>query len=278
MPGVAAGFVATTGQQPILGGILTYDSTYYYRTFKANGSLIIASPTLTFDYILVAAGGAASIDANVGFASGGGGGGGVLHGNTTKSAGSYPIVIGAGVTGSAANGNSSTALGLTAIGGGRGHSWNDGAATTGGSGGGGKGYGYNAAGSGAAGTAGQGNSGTSGTTYGAGGGGGAGSPASAPSTYASGNGGNGYQWVNGSYYGGGGGGSGKVSLGVSPGLGGLGGGSNGNTDTVNNYTAIPFSAAANTGGGMGASAGQYSGGTSGSGVFIIRYTRSQVGG
>ncbi len=75
---------------------------------------ILHSP---IEYLIVGAGGGGS--ENQYDDGSGGGGGGVLHGTLPNIAnGTYPIVIGTGVI--SVNGTNTTALGLTAYGGGRG--------------------------------------------------------------------------------------------------------------------------------------------------------------
>jgi len=206
--------------------------------------------------------------------SGGGGGGGKVIEKTGQFAaiGSYPVVVGAGGPGASAtpsNGNSSSALGIVAIGGGAGgsrvggHTGADGA-----SGGGGSRSGP----AGGASTAGQFGGGTGGggggnvTAYG-GGGGGAGSAGGNGSDSNGGNGGNGLNSdISGStvMYGSGGGGGG-ASAGGTAGSGAGAGATSG----------IAPSATANLGGGGGgayhASGGVDNGGAGGSGVVMIRY-------
>jgi hypothetical protein len=214
---------------------------------------------------------------------GGGGAGGVRQGNGLLiSASVYPVLIGAGgSTGSggtttpgvgSANGNPSSAFGLTADGGGRGgmrdHNRGDG-----GSGGGGPAVGTIS--SGGLGNSGQGYNGGDGSplTGGNGGGGGGGGAAAAGgngNSSTGGNGGNGIlvPWAatvglgSNGYFAGGGGASGAVA-----GTGGLGGGGDGS----NSGNGAP--AVANTGGGGGGarSGVNTSGGSGGSGIVIIRY-------
>lgn len=143
---------------------------YKVHTFTSNGDFNISSLGYNadlgkVDYLVVAGGGSGGPPGG-----GGGGAGGMLTGtNLTVSATNYPIVVGAGGTGTAYpspgnNGQNSTALGLTAIGGGGGGStWgngtnNEAGGKAGGSGG-GAGINSNYIASGGAGTAGQGNKG-----------------------------------------------------------------------------------------------------------------------
>lgn len=176
----------------VTGGTLTSDSTYYYRTFTANGTLTIAGGPIVIEYMLVGGGGAGGErSANYHFTGGGGGGAAIrsavsLSNATSIGIGSYSVVVGAGgAIGS--SGVASTFNSVTAPGGGRGAGVPNPSATGGGGGGGS----------------------ISGSTYGSGytlGGGG--SPAS--STGAKGGNSSG-SWWNGSSYeqsaGGGGGGT-----------------------------------------------------------------------
>jgi hypothetical protein len=112
---------ATPSSLSVSGGTLTSDSTYYYRTFTGNGSLVVTG-TLKCD-ILIGGGGAD-----------GGSGGGSYNPNYTAT-GTLPFVIGA-------SNNDSTGLGFTAYkgganGGGYGVSGGTYAGGNGGSGGGG---------------------------------------------------------------------------------------------------------------------------------------------
>jgi len=222
----------------------------------------VVGQTYSVNYLLVAGGGGAG--------QGGGGAGGLLSSIATVTIGTaYSIVIGAGgvggTGGSGNNGSNTTALSLTAIGGGAGGGDNT-ASGSGGSGGGGgaSGSGPYAGGSG---TAGQGYAGgTSSTGQGAGGGG-AGAVGSAT------NGGIGVVFPSGSatYYGGGGGGGSRGGSSTSGGAGGGGGGVGSGNGTAGT---------ANTGGGGGGGAGYPSygtGGTGGSGIVIISYAGAQRG-
>jgi hypothetical protein len=266
------------------GGILTSDSTYYYRTFTGTGALSISNQPITADYLLVAGGGGSGF----GNGTGGGGAGGYLSGNMQLATSSYSIVVGSGGAGTqtqsvkGGNGINSTALGLTSIGGGGcgSEGFQSGNGAVGGSGGGGV-----RGGSGAAGTSGQGNSGGSNVNDGApyysgGGGGGAGAAGTNGSNNTLGVGGNGLQWVNGTYYAGGGGGA-PYSNGdglPSGGAGGLGGGAQGGTNPSDGRARNGSSNTGGGGSGSGLATQTYINGNGGSGVFIIRYTKSQVGG
>jgi hypothetical protein len=88
-----------------------------YVIFTSPGTFVLDSPALV-GYMIVAGGGSSGV--------GGGGAGGLIESQTTLSAGSYPIVIGAGGAGNPSptirgtSGNDTTAFSLTAIGGGAG--------------------------------------------------------------------------------------------------------------------------------------------------------------
>ena len=253
------------------GGIITYDSTYYYHTFGANGTFT-PKQSLTCDYLVVAGGGGGGS----GFGGGGGAGGLQAMSSQTLTATGYSVTVGAGGASGRNNGGNSSFNSLTSTGGGGGgETFASGLpGATGGSGGGGATFGGVSAGSG---TSGQGNNGGAGyygggSTLQGGGGGGAGTIGTAAGANA-GTGGDGVNtyssWstvtgtgLNGYYAGGGGGGGGTGNAGAG-GLGGGGVGSIGGNGT--NGTAY-------TGGGGGGAQG--TGGQGGSGVVIIRYPKA----
>ncbi len=162
------------------GGTISNISGYRVHTFTSSGNFVTYD-TKTLEYLVVAGGGCGGHDVG-----GGGGAGGMLTGSVSKTANTYAIVIGEGGAGhqnnsTQNNGTNSTALGLTAIGGGGGGNWNNNLNSTkngsdGGSGGGAGGWNQSA--NGGNGTSGQGNDGGDATTAQAGksggGGGGAG--------------------------------------------------------------------------------------------------------
>lgn len=279
------GIANVTNAAKATGGDITSDGSYIYHTFKANGTF---TPTtaLVADVLLVAGGGSTN---SVSPRAGGGGAGGLLYSAANSlSATGYPVVVGAGAAATSAAGNGlkgadSTALSLTAVGGGYGGGYESptsGVGGTGGSGGGGGTVYLGPVQAGGSGTAGQGNAGgaglaepTGGWTAG-GGGGGAGASGTAASGNSSagsqqtpGNGGNGAStystWppvlavsANGYLAGGGAGGGINSSASNIYGTAGLGGGGS-------------FSAGStNTGGGAGS--GGFAGG---SGIVIIRYPK-----
>lgn len=317
-------FINSFSVQPALpvvsGGTLTSDATYYYRTFTANGTLIITDSSLIADLLVVAGGGGGGDGSLWGGGSGAGAGGVLNPTSIVLAPNSYPIVIGAGGVGSdqavaytsASKGSNTTVSGYTAFGGGCGQPGNPSQADMNGGSGGGT-NGAQSAGRGL-GTAGQGNDGgwnVSGP-YAVGGGGGKNSVGSNSGVYGSGKigGGNGGAGVTiyGRNVGGGGGGAsghGNNGIGCSPiGFGGFGGGGNSMGGAYENFRAQyygywtsayeayygpmiqPTAGTVNTGGGGGGGmswssppGGQnYIGKNGGSGIVVVRYTRSQVGG
>ena len=275
----AAGVVAT-------GGNSVYDvdvegTTYRVHVFTNTGnSTFTVTQGGSVEYLIVAGGGGGGYNHG-----GGGGAGGLLTGFTTVTSHSYTITVGAGgnVTGlSEDNGDSSSAFGLTAIGGGAGSNWS-GNGFAGGSGGGGS-----AGRPGGAGTPGQGNNGGSGgatsNPYPAGGGGGAGSIGGDGAGIRGGDGGQGIAssitGINTFYAGGGGGGHRATqNSGVGePGQGGIGGGGDGGD--INVLGGKGINGTPNTGGGGGGAedntgTGNEPGGNGGSGIVIVRYPLRQ---
>lgn len=258
-----------TGPQ-VTGGTLTSDSTYYYRTFSANGSLAVSYAPISADILMVAGGGGTGYDVG-----GGGGGGGVIYA-TSKSLtpATWPVSIGAGGSsdnsgslGKGANGQNTTAFSWTAIGGGGGGTYNQ---TTGGqAGGSGGGGAMNASGGAALQTSGTGYTGygyaggSAGSQYGSGGGGGAGGIGQngTPSNRVAG----GlplYNSITGSSVAYAGGGYGNSDGGVVYDTG---------YDLNNNY--VGYYGFGTNGSGIG---NTYPNGNAG--VVIVRYTKSQVGG
>lgn len=221
----------------------------------------ITANTYTITYLSVAGGGGGADAGNP--PSGGGGGGGVLAGTQTATPGTlYVFGIGAG-GGNGGQGSSTTAFGLTSIGGGGG----GGTVANGGNGGSGGGGGARA--SGGSGTAGQGFNGGSGGFDGGNGGGGGGAAGAAQIGYTGGAGGTGYySTITGSgFYVAGGGGGGSTYGGAGP--GGAGGGGNGAYnygDGGNSVSGNPGTV--NTGGGGGGSE-RAAGTNGGSGVLYI---------
>jgi hypothetical protein len=273
----------------VTGGTLSSDATYYYRSFTASSNLVVSSNSLPCDYLIVAGGGGGGA-----YHAGGGGAGGYISSNSILLPNTYSITIGAGgLVGDdgsyeGTKGNDSSFNSLTSFGGGRGV--RQGSTTNsnhdGGSGG-GAADGVSRA---ATGVVGQGYNGgyTSGGgntyvySYATGGGGGAGGPGISPNTVTtSGGGGPGLQWLNGSYYsGGGGGGNLSQSATLTAGIGGVGGGG---TSGLKEGTTLHrglqnAQGVINTGGGGAGHLYNLGGGSGGSGIVIVRYTKASVGG
>lgn len=267
------------GSSRVLGGTMFSDATYYYNVFTASSTFYLRDSALDVTILCVGGGGGGSYSFGGGYtqAGGGGGAGGVNVGSFTLQPGSYSVVIGSGGAGNyleATNGgNSSFGANITATGGGRGGDFDSSNASGGGSGGGG---GYNRPAG--AGTAGQGNNGGAGNGNGAGGGGGAASAGtSATNTTTPGNGGtatstySSWASVTGTGY------TNKYSAGGASGIQSGGGQSNtsvfyAGVDGWGTQYAISGIRASGGGGSV------YSYSSGGSGVVIVRYLRSAVGG
>ena len=238
------------------GGVITQTSvegqTFNVHTFATVGStnfVVSSVGTESYvDYLIVGGGGGGGMDMG-----GGGGGGGVLTGRTNViTAGTYPVVVGVGGTGSPAGGTNgqpqyhvftvqgtdggqSSFNSLIALGGGLGgmshwpHSNTRASGRAGGSGGGSSGYDTPDGQGAGAGTAGQGFAGGAASgNYWSGGGGGAGAAGGKGNWGRAPYGGLGkYSAISGTgyFWGGGGGGSGYTSIGGDGGYGGGGAGS-----------------------------------------------------
>jgi hypothetical protein len=280
--------------EPATGGIIT-DITVGGIPYRVHSFVDVGADTFELnvlgrgggfiEYLIVAGGGG-------GRGLGGGGGGGFLTGSMTIGRGSYPIYVGNG--GLDAAGENSTALGLTAIGGGVGGiGLSGGTGGAGGSGGGGSGgFSGGGGGAGVAGPPRQGFNGGGGTSSdtgqrfaGGGGGGGSQNGGSAAAYTWESYGGKGGDGIANSirtgtiqYYCGGGGGS-TNSTGSGPGTGnsrgGAGGLGGGGAGWYNPFLSPqgPQPGAPNTGGGSGGAAGSGSPGSvrGGSGIVVIRY-------
>ncbi len=273
----------------ISGGTLTSDSTYYYRTFTSTGSLNISGNSAIVDFLIIGGGGSGArggSSTSQGTDGGGGGAGKVtLISSATLAPGAYVATIGAGGAGpsfpnSGNNGTQTSFNSQIAIGGNTGSNatWPNSNGGTSGSGQIG-GTPNSSSGGGGGGESNPGSSG-GGTLGGTGG------------SYSAGNGGNGTSsyssWGASTstgqnsggtyYYGGGGGGATYWNSGISPvpgaGAGGLGGGGNGMQYSQSGAT----NGSANTGGGGGGANATNSGMSGGSGLVIVRYTKSSVGG
>jgi hypothetical protein len=291
----------------VSGGVLSSDSTYYYRTFTGSSNFVVSVNGLSADYLVIAGGGAGggagSNDA--GTAGGGGAGGYISASNTAFNTGSYTVTIGSGGAGGQSsnstywnNGVNSSIIGgsisVTSTGGGRGDFASGSGGGTGGSGG-----GSSAGRSGGSRTSSpiQGNNGGSAISDASGGGGGAGTAGGngGSGSGAGGSGSNAHSsWLSaiasqmsgvsgwstatsGGYIAGGGGGGGGngYSLGAGGSGGGTAGGQYGQTGNPNSSSATQ-----NTGSGSGASgtSGNTITGNGGSGIVIFRYTKASVGG
>ena len=274
--------VSTASASPLLGYV--DDFKFIKGVSKFQNYSASTARAFTFDYLVVAGGGAGAKYPQTNYTTSGAGAGGLLQStniNTTASY-TYTISVGAGGAGGAMPGNN-TEFGnnggnstltlptenITSIGGGGAASATTNPGNNGVSGGSGSGASYTGTGgarTGGAGTSGQGLSGGNAVNNSSGGGGGAGSAGGA----SGGNGGSGIQWLNGSFYAGGGGGSSTISAGA----GGAGGGGNGNFGITDNQN----SGAVNTGGGCGGSRGNSTAaannariiGSGGSGIVILR--------
>lgn len=245
----------------VTGGTLTSDSTYFYRTFTAGGTLSVTNGTVVADYALIGGGGGGFASIYIDFANGTGygqaffggpgGAGGFQNANAQTLSGSYNITIGGGGAGgpdggSPTAGNATTGFGLSASGGGVGGTRDGGAAAgNGGSGGGGGGQ-YNTQSgppglAGAGGTGSQGGNGSSGYP-GAGGGSG-----TTPGT-------TGNSGVN------------IFSIGTTYGIGG--GNRGGNTGDGGASGAITITQFSGTNAGSGTAGAN--------GIVIVRYLKSAV--
>jgi hypothetical protein len=281
--GLLAFLKAESKPTDVFGGVLSEDSTYFYRTFFGNGTLTVTGGILKADVMTIAGGGGSG-----GNFGGGGGAGGLLYSaaqSLTPTA--YAVTVGAGSANDVfIQGSNSSFASLVAYGGGSGYGGVAGgggpnSAQNGGSGGGGGGV--NGASNanpwlGGTAVAGQGNVGSSGTynrVGGAGGGagaagsgqaGGVGSSSYSAWGLATGTGHN----VSGTVYYAGGGGGGGLSGYSGSGAGGNGGGGAGSN------SGQSASGLANTGGGGGGGAGNYGGAPGGSGIVIVRYEKTAV--
>lgn len=281
--GGLASFLKPKARPTVLGGVLSEDSTYFYRTFFGSNNLTVSSGVLKADLLVVSGGGGGGSGALSSNNGGGGGAGGLGYWtNQTLTPSSYLVTVGAGGSPDV-NGSNSSISSYSTSGGGKGAGQNPPvAANSGGSGGGGAPTTANGSNTGASGVFGQGNNGGNGNVaspYHGGGGGGAGAAGSAGSAGGHGGAGtNAYStWhaatgtgISGYIAGGGGGGG---DTGVSS--GGTGGGGSGGLPGAN----VPATGTTNTGSGGGGGASQVpsvSGANGGSGVVIVRYLKSAV--
>jgi hypothetical protein len=237
------------------GATVTTSGNYKTLTYTSTGSFTLTeAPTGSIIEVLLVGGGGGG---GTGYGGGGGAGGYYYNSALSMSAGTYPIVIGAGGTNSVGSlavgtsGSDTTFNSISAIGGGGGGEYNSTSvakAGNGGSGGGAGGSGTLSANIGT-GTSGQGNNGgvaagSSVTNAIGGGGGGAGAVGSAASGTTAGNGGIGIlnpisgatigQLVSSNYYISGGGGGGGYGT-ATAGSGGSGGGGAGLVSSHNGW-------------------------------------------
>jgi hypothetical protein len=275
----------------VTGGTLTSDSTYYYRTFTGNGTLLVENAGLAVDILVIAGGGSGGAGTG-----GGGGAGGLINiSGYPLTASSYTVTIGAGGTNDSVDigtsGVNTTvsngARTLTALGGGYGGSSETGSpgptfnAASGGSGGGAQGY-Y--AGNTTPGSATQPSTTNDGVaTYATTGFGNAGgSPNTIPQGHSGGGGGAGAAGANGTTGAGGAGLQLSISGTAQWYAAGGSGGANGTTSTngIGGYHVSPSgtAGATNTGSGGGGGYGHADGfgGAGGSGIVIVRYLRTAV--
>lgn len=258
-----------------------------WRVFSAvvdHGTVVGgSSPTVE---ALVIAGGASGghvPDTGNSYSGGGGGAGGFLYEAAhALPAGSYPVVVGAGGTGSTTtrnNGANSTFDTMTAIGGGAGAEGSSGGFPNNPGNNGGSGGGGSRDGAGGTATAGQGSNGGTGTaafgSSASGGGKGAVGTHSGSNVGAAGGAGSANSISGASVTYAGGGGSG--GYGTTGGAGGSGGGGAGGGDRLNGVAAT-----ANTGGGGGGAGSSVAGvacapGNGGSGTVVIRYATADFG-
>jgi uncharacterized delta-60 repeat protein len=266
----------------VTGGTLTSDSTYYYRTFTSSGTLGISAAPLSLDYVMCSGGeggngyNAPELSTNTRFTATGGRGSLVTTGSALGSLGSFAVVVGGGGSGGVrSSNNGATASGTY----GSASSISTIAAST-----------------------------AENTTYTDGGtattrnclsqprdvglsGGGAGSSANGgnPSFVDNGNGtgsaiggtGGAGTSVWGQTYGGGGGAASWNVCGMSAeftGVAGAGGSGGGGTGGVNSTNPAAGSANTGGGGGGGVNVTNALGGAGGSGIVIVRYLKSAVGG
>ena len=268
--------IASNAFAEISGGtLISSDATYYYRVFPTVGTtnLVTSGGNASIEYLLIGGGGGGGNN----YGGGGGGVGGILYGSTSLSANTYPIVVGSG-GGSTVSGSSTTAFGFTAGGGAFGVS-NSGAGGNAGSpltyvGGAGASASWGESGGGGAGAAANGGNGSASSQAGAGGLGSNSYSAwlsAISSTMPS-------AWqtaTSSGRIGGGGGGGGARD--TNSNVGGSGGGGNGGA--YNSSGDVPgVAGVTSTGSGGGGSRGGSTGGAGGSGLAVIRYAKSVVGG
>ena len=267
----------------VTGGSVKIVGLYTYHYFYSTGTYTITgNPSgYSFDWLLVAGGGAGG-NGYVNGISGGGGAGGMKTGTVTfASAGTRSFIVGSGGAANQADAGSlssavlpdGTSVSVSGGGVGQGQIENS-INCNGGSGGGGFGFAVSNV---FKGIPGEGNDGGGGQSFAAGGGGGKGSVGGGGAQATrGGSGGQGASWVDGIFYAAGGGGGAAVS-GTYGGQGGIGGGGKGGDgfSGIDNGSENGSSATGYGGGGGGAGYKfEQGGGQSGSGangIFAIRY-------
>ncbi len=290
---VTLGEYALGGGPQATGGTeteITHGGTdYRIHTFTTSGNFVVNRAISNVEYLVIAGGGSGA-----GYYYNGGGGAGGYRTNvsgdasganstaeasmTISTAGTYPVVVGAGGANVNTNadgnpGSNSSFNSVVSLGGGEGTDASNGA--SGGSGG-GAGYPGGSTFTGGSGTANQGTDGgdSSGTgnNYPGGGGGGAGTAGADGAYRVGGNGGNGLTSnINPTQSGvvrAGGGGSGSAYVGPA-GTGGTGGGGDGGK--FNNIQPTDGTVNTGSGGGGGSHTASSDGGAGGSGIVIIKY-------
>jgi hypothetical protein len=268
----------------VTGGSVQIVGLYTYHYFYNTGTYTITgNPSgYSFDWLLVAGGGAGGEST---FSNPGGGGAGGMKTGTVSvaSAGIRSFIVGDGgaaaVQAQSSPGSLSSAFlpdgtSVSVSGGGAGGG--NFAAGSGGSGGGGRGFGFEPS----LGISGEGNNGgrSAGASAGGGGGGKGSVGSNGEQNTRGGSGGQGESWVDGRFYAGGGGG-GATTGGTSGGQGGIGGGGKGGDGNISGTSGSEnaSSATGGTGGGGGGYGYDFNQedpgtpGNGGSGIFAIRY-------
>ena len=98
---VARSFSITVLAPVLSGGTLTSDSTYYYRTFIGNGSLVISNSPAILDIVTIGGGAGGARP----YAGGGGSGGATLYTSKFVNTGTSSVTVGAGGSGGSGNGS-----------------------------------------------------------------------------------------------------------------------------------------------------------------------------
>jgi len=89
----------------VSGGLLSSDSTYYYRRFISSGSLVISNGAIPIETLVIGGGGGGqSFNSGVAWGKGGAGGFTAVSSAQTFAAGTYTVTIGSGGAGGTGNG------------------------------------------------------------------------------------------------------------------------------------------------------------------------------